>query len=227
MVASLNKHYKIRQMLSTDVPQAAEIDREAFPTQWPPPSFNSELRNRLAHYMVACEEDDQRNVTSPPPDAEPRLSRKNDGLLAGVKRLLGLGRKRQPEVIQEDDCYVVGVVGFWIMFDEAHIITIAVRNACRRQGIGEMMMIEAIEKAAQLGARVMTLEVRLSNLSAQALYQKYGFKKAGIRPRYYSDNKEDAIIMTTDPVQTPSYREMFQQLKAEHLRKWGGAPREA
>jgi ribosomal-protein-alanine N-acetyltransferase len=108
--------------------------------------------------------------------------------------------------------------GLWIMVDEAHITTFAVLPEWRRQGIGGRLMLGLVDIARALDARVMTLEVRLSNKAARALYAKFGFRPVGVRPRYYSDNGEDALIMTTD---TLSSREMHERL-AQMERAYGG-----
>jgi ribosomal-protein-alanine N-acetyltransferase len=88
--------------------------------------------------------------------------------------------------------------GLWLLVDEAHITTFAVLPEWRRRGIGGRLMVALMDEALRLRARVMTLEVRLSNRPARALYASFGFKPVGVRPRYYSDNGEDALIMTTD-----------------------------
>jgi ribosomal-protein-alanine N-acetyltransferase len=90
--------------------------------------------------------------------------------------------------------------GMWLLVDEAHITTFAVLPEWRRRGIGGRLMVALMDAALRLKARVMTLEVRLSNKPARALYASFGFKPVGVRPRYYSDNGEDALIMTTDPL---------------------------
>ena len=99
----------------------------------------------------------------------------------------------------------------------------AVKNNYRRAGIGEGLLISVIELARQLDATVVTLEVRVSNETAQALYKKYGFQVVGRRPRYYSDNGEDAVLMSTDAVSSISFQAHFQQLKEFHRQKWGQA----
>ena len=86
------------------------------------------------------------------------------------------------------------------MVDEAHITTFAVHPAWRRQRIGERLLLAFLDLAAARHAREATLEVRLSNIAARRLYEKYGFRPVGLRPRYYSDNGEDALIMTTEPL---------------------------
>ena len=102
--------------------------------------------------------------------------------------------------------------GLWMMVDEAHITTFAVLPHWRRHGIGGRLMIEMFRMAQDLRARVMTLEVRLSNAAARGLYQQFGFRPVGIRPRYYSDNGEDALIMTTEPLDTLQMRERLDAL---------------
>jgi ribosomal-protein-alanine N-acetyltransferase len=73
----------------------------------------------------------------------------------------------------------------------------------------------------QLQAKLVTLEVRVSNTQAQALYEKYGFNRTGIRNRYYADNGENAFIMTTDTISSPAFQSHFNQLKQAHEQKWG------
>ncbi|MEO8625709.1 MAG: ribosomal protein S18-alanine N-acetyltransferase, partial [Candidatus Limnocylindrales bacterium] len=83
---------------------------------------------------------------------------------------------------------IVAYGGLWLMFDEAHITTFAVLPEWRRQGIGGRLMVGMMDVALTLKARIMTLEVRLSNKPARELYGRFGFKPVGVRPRYYSDN---------------------------------------
>jgi ribosomal-protein-alanine N-acetyltransferase len=85
-----------------------------------------------------------------------------------------------------------------------------------------MLLISTIELAALQKARVVTLEVRASNSVAQNLYTKYGFKRVGLRKAYYTDNKEDAFIMTTDVITSPAYSQQFNELKSSHTKKFDG-----
>ena len=98
---------------------------------------------------------------------------------------------------------IVGYGGMWLMVDEAHITTFAIHPAWRRQHIGERLLLAFLDLAVDRGAHEATLEVRLSNLPARRLYEKYGFRPVGLRPRYYSDDNEDALIMTTEPLDDP------------------------
>jgi ribosomal-protein-alanine N-acetyltransferase len=93
------------------------------------------------------------------------------------------------------DGKVIGYCGVWIILDEAHITNIAIHPDYRGNGYGEAMLLYVMEMVKMFGVTKMTLEVRKSNRVAQTLYQKVGFESAGIRPKYYSDNQEDAIIM--------------------------------
>ncbi len=90
---------------------------------------------------------------------------------------------------------VIGYMGLWIVIGEAHVTNIAIWPGCRGQGWGEYLLRSVMTKMVGSGVYRMTLEVRVSNSTAQNLYRKLGFKPAGVRKKYYSDNQEDAIIM--------------------------------
>lgn len=98
-------------------------------------------------------------------------------------------------IILEYDGEVAGYGGMWIIMDEAHVTNIAIKRKYRGRKWGERLLIELQNSAAFLGAVRMTLEVRKSNQIAQRLYEKHGFRSVGIRPKYYTDNNEDALIM--------------------------------
>lgn len=117
-------------------------------------------------------------------------------------------------VVARLDDAVVGFAGLWVMVDEAHVTTFAVDPRWRRRGVGERMLLALLDLAVTRRAREATLEVRLSNLPARKLYEKHGFRPVGIRPRYYSDNGEDALIMTTEALSSPAMRERMERLRA-------------
>lgn len=98
-------------------------------------------------------------------------------------------------MVMEREGVILGYGGMWLIIDEAHVTNIAVREPYRGQGLGERLLREMMRTAAWFGAKRMTLEVRVSNDRAQSLYRKLGFTESGLRPGYYSDNQEDAIIM--------------------------------
>jgi [ribosomal protein S18]-alanine N-acetyltransferase len=204
----------IRLMTKEDVHQVGEIDREAFPTMWPPINFNHELTNRLAHYLVAT---DGFKPSGPQPAViTPEYSYRRSFL--GIKWPLWSSKPHSTPPSSE---LIRGFLGMWMMVDEAHIINIAVRESARGKGIGELLLISGVEMAVRLNATVATLEVRVSNTIAQNLYVKYGFNNVGSRKKYYTDNNEDALIMTTDLLSGQSFQEKFQALKTAHLSRLG------
>lgn len=119
---------------------------------------------------------------------------------------------------------VVGFAGIWLMVDEAHITTFAVHPAWRRRGIGERLLVAVLDVALRRHAREATLEVRLSNVAARRLYEKYGFRPVGLRPRYYTDNGEDALIMTTEALGGSEMQDRLARRRAA-LEREDGAPR--
>lgn len=101
-------------------------------------------------------------------------------------------------LVAKVDGKVAGYVGIWFVVDEGHITNVAVHEDYRGQKIGDQLIRELVQVCKDNKIVSMTLEVRTSNTVAQNLYRKYGFKMAGIRKEYYSNNKEDAIIMWND-----------------------------
>lgn len=98
-------------------------------------------------------------------------------------------------LVAELEGKIVGYVGIWLILDEGHITNVAVHSDYRGRKIGDKLVSSLVEACKESGIVSMTLEVRRSNEVAQNLYKKYGFKMAGVRKEYYSNNKEDAIIM--------------------------------
>ncbi|MDO8617029.1 MAG: ribosomal protein S18-alanine N-acetyltransferase [Dehalococcoidia bacterium] len=220
--------YLVRQMRIADIPQVMEVERESFPSMWPPTAYKRELQqNRLAHYIVVVEHRPahtgaRRGAQAPPAieEPQPRQGGPVGRLLGELRQILGGDDGRLPPPEQREEL-VLGFVGVWLLPDEAHIVTIAVRDSHRRQGIGEFLLIAAIELAQRAGQPLMTLECRVSNEPALALYEKYGFQQLGLRPRYYSDTHEDALILTTSSLLSLKYQAALEQLKREHRQRWG------
>ncbi|MBI2304181.1 MAG: ribosomal protein S18-alanine N-acetyltransferase [Chloroflexi bacterium] len=199
----------------------AEIEREAFSTLWPPTAFKRELQdNKLASYLVVYDvsrrQEEESGVIPPSPEnISPSVSTLQR-LVSGMKRVLNTNDGTAPAF------YIAGFAGLWVVMDEAHVTTIAVRESLRHQGLGELLLIALIDLAMQKQAQFVTLEVRATNAIGQALYQKFGFVRNGIRPGYYTDNHEDAIIMSTERITSAVYQQQFQHLKEAHFKRWPG-----
>ena len=125
------------------------------------------------------------------------------------------GNRLAAYLVARADGAVVGYGGIWMMVDEAHITTFAIEPSWRRQRLGETLLVALLDLAIARRAREATLEVRLSNVPARRLYEKYGFLPVGVRPRYYSDNGEDALIMTTPALQGSPMRALLGERRAE------------
>ena len=108
---------------------------------------------------------------------------------------------------------LVGYVGMWLIMDVVHITTIGVAEHCRGNKVGERLLVRLLDASKERGAQRVTLEVRKSNLVAQNLYEKYGFRAAAIRKNYYSDNQEDAVIMWVDDLWNESWVRAFEHNK--------------
>jgi len=186
--------FAIEPMQLDDIPTVSAVEQAVFTMPWSAGAFEYELRHnfsssyRVLRYLPWRQEF----------DAEGRLSR-------SVRRLLRPGR---------EDRSLLGYGGLWMMVDEGHICTLALREEWRGRGLGELLLVSLIEAAMQSAAAVVTLEARVSNLRAQSLYSKYGFRVVGERKHYYSDNHEDALIMTTDAITTEGYLAHFDALSA-------------
>jgi ribosomal-protein-alanine N-acetyltransferase len=188
-----------------DVDEVMLIEHEAFSAPWSANAYRHELlKNEMAHYYVVRRQ-------HAPAAAEPGARRSSRALW----RSLLPKSEGHPPAAAPPSPPVLAYGGFWIMVDEAHISTIATARPWRGRGIGELLLVAMLDHAQELGAEKATLEVRVSNLVAQNLYRKYAFQVEGRRRRYYSDNGEDALIMTTPPM----YEEAFQQLLRESCRK--------
>ena len=207
--------FYVRPMRREDIAQVAEIDREAFPTLWPPANYRRELENRLAHYIVACDKGKKVDES----EVKATLDKGFSGLASKVRRLFNHNRFFGNEMPPSAKEYVVGFAGIWTMADEAHITNIAVRDLYRRRGVGELLLISIIDLATELNVGFITLEVRASNTTAQSLYHKYGFTQVSLRHGYYTDNHEDAILMTTENITSAPFQAQLQQLKQAHSRK--------
>ena len=196
-------YYFIEPMQEDDIPAIQAIERESFTIPWSANTYRRELRNREACRYVIARESEQL-PQQPPLNAPQRgLAERLSAFFAGLF----------PHEPAQRNVSIVGYGGIWLTVDDAHITTIAVAPSHRGRGIGELLLNGLIDHAYELQARMLTLEVRVSNYSAQQLYVKYGFQPGGKRKRYYTDNNEDALIMWTDDINAAIYRERLGELR--------------
>jgi ribosomal-protein-alanine N-acetyltransferase len=170
--------YTIRLMEPGDVPAVITIERASFPTPWHASSFLYELRHNTRSFFYTL----LKPASQPSPD---ELADAEQGWLRRLRGVL-----RPP-----DEHRVIGYVGLRSQSTDAHISTIAVHPEWRDRGLGELLLLTAMEKAVELDAGTVSLEVRPSNQVAQHLYRKYGFRFTGVHRGYYQDG-EDAWLMS-------------------------------
>lgn len=207
--------YRLRRMEPEDIDQVARIEREAFPTLWPHTSYRRELKNQLAMYLVCVQTGEY--------EPQPPKVVVSGGFVQRALIWLGLSQPAAtPSAPRER---ITGFIGLWKLADEAHVVAIAVRESERRKGLGELLLLGGIEMAMESGMHAVTLEARVSNWTAQALYDKYGFRHMGVRKAYYSDNREDATIMTTSALNSEGYRTLLDSLRGQFEERYGEAER--
>jgi ribosomal-protein-alanine N-acetyltransferase len=230
--------YILEYMQPEDIPEVARVERLCFSLPWPVSAYRRELRNPDTNRYIVCRyltPDQARELGMPEPDAA-NLTALNHPWLAvepngsaprgenGVGRsLIGTllpwlrpGEHEPPPPQRRAALPIVGYAGLWLMVDEGHVTTIGVHPSHRGQGAGELLFLGLVDLARQLRAYRLTLEVRVSNHGAQALYRKYGLENAGVRRRYYSDNGEDAFIMWSAPLASSEQQQRVARLR-QHL----------
>ena len=169
---------QIRPLRPDDISFVTKIDRQAFPTLWPPTPFKREMNNSQAKYLVAWEPEPNRSLVVDEPESEQSTSLSSRPLL---DRLLGAvkGRLASQKTQGEVDSSIFGFVGLWFMAEQAHIISIAVEESSRGKGIGELLLIGSIELAMNHQASVVSLEVRVSNYVAKSHIPEVWFPTGG------------------------------------------------
>jgi ribosomal-protein-alanine N-acetyltransferase len=123
-------------------------------------------------------------------------------------------RSSRHYIVAKVDGVVVGYAGLMISLDEAHVTNIAVDPAWQRHQIGSRLMLNLHRSAVDRGARHMTLEVRVSNHGAQAMYRRFGFETEGLRKNYYAETNEDALIMWTHHIDSPEHGAQLAEIEA-------------
>lgn len=195
--------YSVDAMALSDIARVVEIERLAYTTPWPPSAYRREIQeNRMARYIVVRDTWIESPPSSPPAE-EPKRPFPLSILLA-----------RPPAPVAPEAMNIIAFAGMWHMINESHVTTIATHPDYRGRGVGELMLSSLIGYAYSFRSRVVSLEVRVTNTTAQNLYRKYGFAQTHIRPHYYSDNHEDAYVMVTPNITGEAYRARFTELRA-------------
>jgi ribosomal-protein-alanine N-acetyltransferase len=166
---------QFRRMEADDLPRVMQIEGDAFAHPWSEDLFRRELTHTWSTILIAT----------------------------GAARTgaTGLQVGAQPDnghVGHQGSHGILGFVICWRVHDELHVLNLAVAVEARRRGVARALMLEATEQARRSGAVLATLEVRRSNEGALSLYRSLGYRQVGIRPNYYQDEGEDAIVMVVD-----------------------------
>lgn len=191
--------YVIEPMTIEDLAEVHAVEVQSVPTPWPISAYRRELTNPQGNFYVVCRWRPPNGVAVE--RADERVSR---GLFPLFHR-----REDRPPM----HAPIVGFAGMWVQGDEAHVTIIGVAPAHRGRGVGEFIFTALVDQALRRNATWITLEVRVSNLRAQNLYAKYGFSVQGTRRRYYSDDGEDAYVMSSPPANTAAYHEQYAALR--------------
>jgi ribosomal-protein-alanine N-acetyltransferase len=195
--------YVIEPMTEADIDEVAAAERRCFTNPWPLSAYRRELRNPGQNFYIVLRDDpDAVEPVEEPATRDVDLTRVRTGPRRPRRfAFWPLGRRSERETPPP----IIGFAGMWNLYDEAHVTTIGVIPEYRGRGLGELLFLAMIEEAIRRRVTWVTLEVRVSNASAQALYAKYGFSVQGRRARYYSDNNEDAFIMWSKSLHEPDY----------------------
>ncbi len=191
-VASNGTRIVLRDMTRADIRAVRRIESVAYDDAWPSRAFDAELANAFARYRVAIEE------PAPASDQPERAATLGvQGVLGAIATLRRrLTRRTRPDRI-------VGFIGVWYMQDQMHLVTIAVDPAQQGRGIGARLLLECMDLAREAELPEVVLEVRVTNERAKALYERFGFRRAGTLLAYYQDNGEDAHVMLSGSLDTP------------------------
>src|SRR5215208_6442128 len=211
-------------MTQDDVPEVSRVERRCFANPWPASAYRRELQNPAQNYYVVLREIRLGSSEAPRPDnglsgayavdSETSLHRP-----VPRRSLLPIGRGRPQDGNGREQSAIIGFAGMWLAFDEAHVTTIGVDPTHRSHGFGELLLLCIFDEAIARRANWLTLEVRVTNVAAQALYRKYGFTAHGTRKRYYSDNNEDALIMWSPALGEPEFRAEVESQRAALARR--------
>lgn len=193
MAAATSLRLLMREMTPADIPGVRRIEVAAYEDAWPQTTFEEEMRNAFATYLVAVD--------------VARAALEDPGERSWWDRLLA-----RPSA---EASAIAGYCGAWFHVDQLHIVTVAVEPALQGHGIAQRLLLECFDRAVEAGLRTVTLEVRPSNVRAQEIYRRFGFEQVGIQRRYYANNGEDALVMLTPDLDMPEQRARLEAIRAE------------
>jgi ribosomal-protein-alanine N-acetyltransferase len=196
-------------MRAADLPHVRQIERQSFSTPWSATVLRHELRHHAARYLVARAAVDVVAVPVPTP---------RRGWLG---RLLDQIAPREPAPSPHP---ITGYAGVCREGHVGHVTVLAVAPRWRRRGVGELLLQGLIDAATELRVESLILEVRVSNLAAQHLYERYGFVVTARHQRYYTDNREDALVMATGPLRDADYQAWLAERRHAVRRRLADAP---
>lgn len=210
-------------MVQDDVEEVGGVERLCFTNPWPLSAYRRELRNPQQNFYIVLRDDPSADESAGEAehDGEPRSP---NGTLRSARSISRRPRRFAfRDLVRRGESRphppIIGFAGMWTLHDEAHVTTIGVIPTFQGRGLGEVLFISLIDEVIRRQVMWMTLEVRVSNLSAQGLYRKYGFTIQGRRPRYYSDNNEDAFIMWSGSLKDQEYLAQIGQRRRQLVHK--------
>jgi ribosomal-protein-alanine N-acetyltransferase len=190
----------IEHMQIADIDEVSRIERRSFSNPWPMSAYRRELRRpeQNSYYVLRAR-----------PVAHQDAGELRNTRGRFLETILPVRRGDPPR----DEPHLAAYVGMWQMYDETHITTIAVDPVYRGRGYGELMLVTAFADAMARRSAWVSLEVRVTNDPAQALYRKYGMSVYGRRAAYYTDNHEDALVMWSRSLRDREYVDQIGDLR--------------
>ena len=195
----------IRPMGEKDLEQVSAVEKDAFPDLFPSTAFAKELKHGSSVFLVAELDESKREASRFLPNRWAPYKTKDCGNPNN-----NVYRNKYTGWVSGQR-FIIGILGLWNMANEGHIVTLAVRRYYRRLGVGETILYHCLKVCLEKSLLNVTLEVRSSNKEAQFLYRKYGFNPVGVRKGYYTDNGEDAMIMTTANTDSCEYLQILRK----------------
>ena len=205
-VTTARRRIVLREMTLADLPRVRDLEQRAYADAWPATTFEAELRNAFATYVVAME-------FGPEEPLEPAFEVRH----ASWPLRWIVPPREQPRG------RLLGFCGMWFHTDQLHIVTVATDPGRQGEGIAQRLLLDACQRGEASELANIALEVRASNVRARELYERFGFREQGRLRGYYKNNNEDSIVMLTDDLDTPAMRERLEGIRAAHAERFSNA----